>query len=304
MQARNHEYGRTSLTSQQCMSFMNSNFTAVVFTKNEQDRLQYIYRNLRPYCPIIVYDDHSTDRTKDFCIEHGIQFVTRPAEDDTGMRNNVTAWVLSHAPTEYILQVYAAHFYPKDLLKTFIKVAEEGKLDAVYHDTVIYRYGKVVHKPFIRRRSSACVFYRKTIINFKGAKLHDELAIKYNPETMIRLPAEDNLALHLFQDVDTFEFSRKTIRYASIEARQQGKLERHQRMSYLVLIKVLSNLWKYFRLGSISRGNEGLAYFILNLIYDINIILIRWELSTENTIEDARIKSMKTREGLIAKLEK
>ena len=167
---------------------MNKNITAIVFTRNEERRIVNIYENLRDFCQIIVFDDGSTDGTEDFCRSNGVSFISR-IQDDSAMRLIAQRWVYENTPTDYVIQVYGAHFYPKSLLKVFGEIANEGKIKAVFHDVIIYRYGVIVHRPIFRRVSSACVFYDKNIITFEGSKLHDELAIKYNKKTMIRLPA-------------------------------------------------------------------------------------------------------------------
>ncbi len=139
---------------------MNKNITAIVFARNEARRIPFIYRNLKDFCEVIVFDGGSTDGTKEYCKQNGIKFVVRP-EDTTIMRLNTLAWVYENTPTEYVIQVYGAHLYPKQLLEKFSEVANENKKSAVFHDVVIYRYGEVVHRPLFRRISSACGFYKK-----------------------------------------------------------------------------------------------------------------------------------------------
>ena len=98
------------------------------------------------------------------------------------------------------MHVLSTHFYPKELLNRFSEIANENKLTAVYHDVIVYRYGVMVHRPIVRRISSACVFYKKNIINFEKSKIHDELAIQFDKNNMVRLEARDELSLHLIRD--------------------------------------------------------------------------------------------------------
>jgi glycosyltransferase involved in cell wall biosynthesis len=265
---------------------MNKKITAIVFARNEESRILKIFENLKDFCPIIVFDGGSTDGTEDICRRNGISFISR-IKDDSEMRLIAQKWVYDNTPTEYVLQVYCAHFYPKSLLKYFDQVANEGKIRAVFHDVIIYRYGAIVHRPIVRRVSSACVFYDKKIITFEKSKLHDELAIKFDSNTMIRLPGCDENSLHLFQDEDCESFARKTINYAAFEARQRFASGERSSVIGILVGSVGRFFYQYVRTGSFTKGSKGLVYSVLNLIYDFNVCIILWELTNQLTFEDA-----------------
>ncbi|MBT9540093.1 glycosyltransferase [Thiobacillus sp.] len=277
---------------------MNKNITAIVFARNEARRIPSIYQNLKDFCEVIVFDAGSTDGTEEYCKKNGIKFVARP-EDKTVMRLNTLAWVYENTPTEYVIQVYGAHAYPKQLLEKFSEVANENKKSAVFHDVVIYRYGDVVHRTLFRRISSACVFYKKSIINFEKSKIHDELAISFDEKTMIRLPGRDELSLHLFQDEDCESFTKKTINYEAIEARQRFAAGERMSGIGLALGPLSRFLYRYLRTGSFAKGSKGLVYSILNLIYDFNVSIILWELTNQLTFDDAIRKNAEKKEQLL-----
>jgi uncharacterized beta-barrel protein YwiB (DUF1934 family) len=215
------------------------------------------------------------------------------------MRLNTLEWVYENTPTEYVIHVYGAHLYPKKLLEKFAEFANENKKLAVFHDVVVYRYGKVVHRPLFRRISSACVFYKKSIINLEKSKIHDELAITFDGKTMVRLAGRDDLSLHLFQDEDCESFTNKTINYEAVEARQ--RFAAGERMSGLSLITgpIGRFLYRYFRAGSFIRGSKGLVYSVLNLIYDFNVSIILWELTNQVTFDDAIRKNAEKKAQLL-----
>jgi glycosyltransferase involved in cell wall biosynthesis len=272
---------------------MNNNITAVVFTKNEERRLPYIYENFKKFCKIIVFDGGSVDGTKDFCDRHGIQFVRRPDIDPKGGLK----WVLENVVTDYVIHVYCAHFFPYPLLKLFSRVASEGIRVAVFHDVVIYRYGSVVHRPNFRRVSAGCNFYKKTTIDFENNKfiVHDELGIRFNAETMIRLPAVDEMSLHLFQDDDCESYIKKTINYAVTDARQRFNAGEEVTLFGIVFGPFARFIFAYFRMGSFSKGPKGLVYALLNMMYDFTVKIILWELANEVTYHSALKKNSDTK---------
>lgn len=266
---------------------MNKNITAIMFSRNEERRIQTVYENFKDFCELIVFDGGSTDGTEAFCKKNRIKFVKRPEGDSWADRVKSIPWVYENTPTEYVIHVYGAHFYPRPLLEQFAAVANENKRLAVYHDVVIYRYGEVVHRPVVRRIASTCVFCKKSVINFGNAKIHDEFSITFDEKTMVRLPGRDDLSLHLFQDEDCESFTKKTINYEALEARQRFAAGERMNALGLMLGPIGRFLYRYFRTGSFAQGSKGLVYSILNLIYDFNVSIILWELTNQLTLEDA-----------------
>ena len=278
---------------------MNKNITAIVFTLNEERRISAVYQNLKDFCEIIVFDGGSTDGTEDFCEGNNIRFLRRPKGDSWSERLNLMPWVYENTPTEYVIHVFCAHHYPRHLLERFGSVANENSKLAVFHDVVIYRYGDVVHRPLVRRISSACVFYKKSIINFEKSKIHDELGITFDETSMIRLPGKDELSLHLFQDEDCESFTKKTINYEALEARQRFDAGERMTGSKLLFGPLGRFIYRYLRTGSFIRGAKGLVYSVLNFIYDLNVSIILWELSNQITYENAIRKNFEKRIQLL-----
>ena len=277
---------------------MNKNLTAIVFAKNEERRIPFIHQNFKDFCEIIVFDGGSTDGTQEYCQKNNLKFIRRPAEEkDTKSK---LQWVYENTPTEYVIHVYCAHFFPRQLLNQFAKVANDNRKSAIFHDVVVYRYGEIVHRPIFRRVSSACVFYKKSIINFDKSKIHDELAISFDEKTMDRLPCRDELSLHLFQDEDCESFTKKTINYEALEAKQRYAAGERMSIVKLAFGPIGRFIYRYLRTGSFTKGPKGLIYSILNLIYDFNVSIILWELTNQLTHSDA-IKSNAVKKNQLLK---
>jgi len=260
---------------------MNFNVTATIHSRNELHRLPLVCHNLLGHFPIIVFDGGSTDGTIEWCELNNIRVIRRPIYDkkiDHSESSDDRNFIFSHIATPYILTVFCSHLYPQSFLNRLSEIANVGVVDAVFHDVVVYQHGQVVQRPFFRRRSAACIFYKPIIIKPNVHRIHDELGIKFDRQTMVRLPAVDGLSLHLLQNYDSLGFGRKILEYSEVEAYQ--KFSRGMRVGFLHLwmLPVIRFIYFHFRRGSVLYGSGGLVYSVLNMINEILINIRMWEL--------------------------
>lgn len=279
----------------------------MIFTFNEERRLPLIYDNLKDFCQIIVFDGGSIDGTEKFCKDNNINYILRPSNNllsqenrqSEGMWPEILKFAYEKCNTEYVLHVYCAQFYPKSLLNEFNRIARENEKTAIYNDVVVWRYGRVVHQAFLRRVPSVCVFHKKSIIDFKNTKIHDELGIVFNHKEMIRIKATNKTSLHVFQDETASSYIKKTLKYAEIEAKQKYERGEESGLIRAIAKAFVRFIYSYIRLGSFRFGSEGFAYAILNFQYEITIAIMMWEQKSKLNGIEPRIKNDKIRKIMI-----
>jgi glycosyltransferase involved in cell wall biosynthesis len=271
--------------------------TAVILTRNEAHRLPSIFENLKDFARIEVFDAGSTDGTKELCIANGVKFQLRKVttlEVCGAMYKDAFA----HVRTPYMLLVSCAHFYPQKLKEAFKAAASEGKYHAVYHDVITYNYGKIVHRPFFRRRSSACNFFRVDAINFEKAVYHNEVAVDV-PETLkLYLPPKDDLSFHMFREYDAERDEGQNIYYANLEAKQRFQFGARTSFGRIVFKTVKAFLRQYIRCGSICYGTEGLIYALKFANLELSIQIKIWEQQNQITLDSIRDENLKQRKKL------
>ena len=259
--------------------------TAIILTKNEAHRLPPIFENLKEFTEIKVFDGGSTDNTKSVCEVNGVEFISRPLELRDIVGGDIK-FALERVKTPYVLYVNCSHYYPNKLLEEFKRVAEEGLYSAVYHDVVIYSYAQIVHRPFIRRRSSATNFYRVDAVNFAKTAVHNEAPVDLPEDLKWKVPAEDEYAIHLFRDYNVKKSESNHSFYGDQDA--QLRFNSGIRTTPLLMIwrPLKYFLHQYFRCGSIRYGTAGFIYTVLYAQLEMNIQFKIWELQNQFTLQN------------------
>lgn len=275
----------------------SSKITAVILTKDEARRLPLIFENLKDFSDIIVFDGGSTDNTEQVCNEYAVRFVRRPSELRTVVGADMK-FSFEHVTTPYLLYVNCSHYYPHRLLAEFKRVAEEGKYHAVYHDHVIYTYGKVVHRPFFRRRSSATNFHRVDAVNFKNSIVHNEAPVEVPEHLKFYVPATDEYSVHLFRDYDVKKAETNHSFYSDLDSRQRFEAGTRATVGSIIFRPLKYFLYQYIRCGSITCGVEGFIYSLLYAQLELNIQLKLWELQNNLNIQTIIEGNLDTRKRM------
>jgi len=256
----------------------SAKITAVIATKNEEHRLPLVLTNLNDFAEkTIVFDGGSDDKTESICSSHGIPFIKRPPDLRATVNGDIR-FILGHVKTPYVLVVNCSHYYPPQLLDLFKKAAEEEKYYAVYNDIVIYTYGQIVHRPFFRRRSGATYFYRIDSVNFANSKVHNEAPVEAPDSLILRAPACDDFAIHLFRDYNTKKAEFNHSFYGCLDAKQRYDSGCRTTLLLIIWRPLRLFLFQFIRCGSLRYGAAGFIYTLLYVQLELNIQLKIWEL--------------------------
>ena len=272
--------------------------TAMVQAKNEEKRLPLIFKNLENFSEIIVFDGGRTDGSEKLCNEEKITFISRPKS----LRNIVGAdpkFSIEYIKTPYVLYVNCSHYYPESLLAEFKRIAEEGFFHAVYHDVVIYTYGKIVHRPFFRRRSGATIFYKTDSVNFKNSVVHNEAPVELSKNLKFRLPAEDKYSVHIFRDYTIEKSEKNHSFYGDLDSKKRFESGIRTNYKCIIFKPIWYFLFQYIRCGSIKYGLPGLVYSLLYAQLELNIQLKLWELENDLNIDSISNLHLSIRKKLL-----
>lgn len=270
---------------------------AAILSNNEGPRLELVLQNLHKFMPCVVFSSENNENTKNICKKFGAEYKVRPEKYNTFFNSNTAAWMFSMVSQEYVLIVNCSHFYPKALLKTFVEVAENGVYDCVFNDVVIHTYAKVVHRAFFRRRSSACIFFKKSSIDFTTAGIHNEIPISEKANRYI-CPAIDEFSVKMFRDHLIIGVSHLHTKYAAVEAEERFKKGMRAGPISALGKCLLAFLRQYIRCGSILYGSEGLIHSIIQAKMELIIQIQIWEYSRGFSHGNVTEKNVQLRKDL------
>lgn len=230
-------------------------FSAVVLTKNEEQRIARCLESIRWADEIIVVDGMSTDNTQDICRSFGAKVIPHAFSGDFGVERNIGT---EAATGEWILQLDADDVVSEELHQAVMRLLEQGSPHAAFH---------------IRRKNNFLGhwmmhggwhhyyphLYRKASCHFEG-RVHHLLKVNGTMGTL------EAAVLH-FPFTNLEQFVIRQNRYTSLEAQEmldtQGVLDRRL-VRYQLTWRPLKLFWKsYVKKHGYREGWYGLVFAIL-----------------------------------------
>jgi glycosyltransferase involved in cell wall biosynthesis len=146
----------------------SARITFVIFTFNEEKRIERVVRNFVNFGDVLVVDNESTDRTREIAQKHGCDILINKnagwVEDEV-----TTARVQAAAKTDWIYWGFADEMVDRAAIEMIIAAVRSDKYDIVNIARKNYYYGTFCHDLSPDRMNR---IFRKNAIDFSGNKLH------------------------------------------------------------------------------------------------------------------------------------
>ncbi|MBI3252147.1 MAG: glycosyltransferase family 2 protein [Candidatus Omnitrophica bacterium] len=242
------------------------NLSAVLITRNEEDKIGSCLKNLSFCDEIIVVDSGSTDGTVAGAERHGARVVVKPFVDFASQKN----FAVAQARGEWILSVDADEIVTP-ALREEIRGCLERPSAAAYslvRRNFIFgkrlRFGGSGHDEPVR-------LFRKGRARFEGL-VHETLRVD---GAVGRLTAP---LLH-YSTADVRSFFRKLSLYAELEARSLVRGKAGMPLSSRGLWKPVGRFsQRYFIWGGFLDGAPGFIFAVLSGYYEFVREAIFWEM--------------------------
>jgi glycosyltransferase involved in cell wall biosynthesis len=148
---------------------MKNNITFVIFTYNEERRIERVIKNFKDYGKILIADNRSTDRTQEIALRFGCDILVRENEYIFVENQELVNLIYSRIDTQWVYWAFADEMVDKPTLDEILKNVNSNKYDVINIDRKNYYYGKFCHDLLHSRTSKVL---KKGAIDFRGNEIH------------------------------------------------------------------------------------------------------------------------------------
>lgn len=247
----------------------NSHIAFIIFTLNEEKRIEYPVRNFIKYGDVIVLDGGSTDKTGEIAQKYGAKFLKRPKINVTGAdgtdgiamgeTKEMLDFVLANTDKKWLFWQYVDDLAPQTLLEKLTEISQQDTYKQVIIPLYTYLWGKTKY-PAIK--SSVGCFFQRDVVDFSHNKIHEMGKFLGKKEEILCLPKRDEYAIRHFSLYNLNKFATSHLAYAEAEAQQ--KYTNGQKFS---LIRLLAAMVRYFWLFYKDNWRNGVLGFMEALAY-------------------------------------
>lgn len=226
--------------------------SATIITFNEEKHIGRCIASLQAVADeIIVVDSHSTDRTKDICLEHGVIFIEQPFLGYMEQKN----FALDKASYQHVLSLDADEALSEELARSIAAEKEKGFPAAGYTmNRFNYYCGRWIrHGTYYPDRKLRLVDTKQGRWGVKNP--HERIVVQ---ESAVVKQLSGDLLHYTYQSIEAH--MRQMDRFSTIAA--QTLFDRGKRPSYWKMIT--HPAWAFFKGYVIKRGFlDGFAGFMI-----------------------------------------
>jgi glycosyltransferase involved in cell wall biosynthesis len=278
-----------------------SNISFILFSYNEEKRIEYIVRNLAPYGQVFVLDDGSTDRTQEIAERFGARFVRRPSDPESKLAETqlMLDFVKSIIYTDWIFWGYTDNFLPKTLLDKFMEISKQNRHKYVYVPIDTYLWGETDH-PIIR--AAYPNFFHKDYVDFTGNRLHGFGKFLGDKGQILRLPWEKKYAICHYSLYNLEKFVTKHLAYAGFEA--EDKIGHGLKFRVIYLLMSPARYFYLFYKRGWRAGVRGLYASMLYSFFRLMVAVRLYELENGLDLQTIEAEFAKAKKRIVDDVER
>ena len=252
---------------------MNSQITFLVFTFNEEPRLEYYLRCIQGWGRIVVIDNHSTDGTREIASRYTDQVYT--FKNPGYIENKETmGFALSHVTTPWAYLGYVDELLPKPLLEKLTQIAHENR----YKLVELYRKNFMYGQEIFNYGKHHLRMFNPDAVDFTGNIVHKLGKFLVSADQIYKVPASDQTSLWHFSSYNTCKLELAHNRYAELEALQRHQVLGQKFSGIRAVWQLVFYFWgTYLGLGGFRGGWPGFFISVQIAYFKLSIEARLWE---------------------------
>lgn len=145
------------------------NVTFVVFTYNEESRLERVIKNFKDFGDILIADNKSIDRTQEIARAYGCGILNREKNYTFVENQEMVDLIFNTVKTDWIYWAFADEMLEKKTLIKITDIIAANKYDIINIDRKNYSEGEFCYNVFHTRTNKA---FKRGAIDFSDNVIH------------------------------------------------------------------------------------------------------------------------------------
>lgn len=242
--------------------------SAVVVTKNEQDKIEKCLQHLTWADELIVVDDNSTDKTQQIAKKYAETIYTHGGDIEHPVTSNKN-FGFSKATKDWILSIDADEVVTEECRNEIRAKIRENKYDAFYFNFKQFSFGKEFTGPVHATTKITRLFKKNCNGHYEDMSSHSTIKINGKIGRIIN-------PLYHYPHPDIYTFIDKMNRYTTLDARliYEGKScgtlkKKIKKLNfYYIFIEPILSIPYYFLIKkNYKDGVHGLIFTFLFAFY-------------------------------------
>lgn len=274
------------------MTQVKSNITFIIFTYNEEKRIEYPIRCFLPYGEVIVSDDSSTDNTVKIAEKLGAKVIKRKTHLPLVENKEETDFIFKYVKTDWVFWGFVDNMIPKTCLELYKKISQENKYKITVQKlkTLLYNSHEYFNHLNVTTR-----FFRKDSVDFSDNTIHQmgKFSSHVKPSEILYLPPLDEYSLYHFSIHTTEPIIANLNLYSTNQAKSTSPSLSFLKMIFLPILYFINT---YFFGGGFKYGMEGFFVAVQYSLYPLVVYAKVYERKynlTSQTIEKNFVKKKK-----------
>ena len=235
---------------------LQSEITFVVFSFNEEARIENVLRNFSGYGRILLVDNYSVDQTVEIAKRYNCDVLLN--KNNGWVEDNVTTnRVKEHVSTDWIYWAFADEMIDRPTMDAIFLAVRSDRFDIVSVTRKNYYYGKFCHNLSADRMNRV---FKKDSIDFTGNRIH-QFGKPDASARICKLPSK--YFVHHFISNTASSYLGVMDRYTDMEClHKSGSVS----IPRLVAASLSQFIWNVLFRGGYKAGAAG-CFLTCNLIY-------------------------------------
>lgn len=270
----------------------------VIFTFNEEKRIEYVVKNFINFGEVLIMDDGSTDKTREIAERAGAKFFLRPKTEKAYVESSeIFDFVNKAVSNSWIYWGHADQMMPKTLLKRLTEIANQEKIKYVFLPFYTYLWGDTDN---VMLKGRYPIFFRKEYVDFSDDKIHGLGRFIGRDDEILMMPDKLELAVRHYSLYDLNKFILGHLNYAKAEAQQ--KYDSGMRFSSARLLGAMLRYYVMYYKRAFRSGAKGMLVSLLNAFFRLMVYARLYESEHKMTLESIEENYIKEKIKIIKEL--